>query len=112
MAARKRSRGNPENPNTVLVIFMVFFILLSIGLGVGTYYGYAGQKKLEEDAASALKKAKAGRNRSDYYQFQALTARAAMGPLVKDENIDEPNDWSVLMEGFEDGSKFKEEKTR
>jgi hypothetical protein len=112
MAPRKKSSRNRDNPSTVLVLFMVFFILLSIGLGVGTYYGYAGQKKLEEDAINARKEAKAARNAEDYYKFQALTARGAAGPLVKSETIDEPNDWMVAMEGFEDGSKFKEEKTR
>jgi hypothetical protein len=112
MAARKRSAGSRDNPNTVLVVFLVFFVLLSIALGVTTYYGYAGQKKLEEDALNARKEAKAARNAEDYYKFQALTARAAQGPLTKNENVDEPNDFAVLMEGFEDGSKFKDEKTR
>jgi hypothetical protein len=112
MAARKKSARNRENPSTVLIVFLVFFILLGIALGVTTYYGYAGQKKLEEDATNARKEAKAARNAEDYYKFQALTARAAQGPLVKNEGIDEPNDFTVLMDGFEDGSKFKEEKTR
>jgi endonuclease III len=115
MAARKKSsrnRGNPNNPNTVLVLFMVFFILVSIGTGVTTYYGYAGQKKLEEDATSARKEAKAARNALEYWKFQALFARAAQGPLVKDDNTDEYNDLGVYAEGFKDGSKFKDEKTR
>ena len=112
MAARKKSARNRENPSTVLVVFLVFFVLLSIALGVTTYYGYAGQKKLEEDALNARKETKAARNAEDYFKFQALTARAAQGPLVKNEGIDEPNDFTVLMDGFEDGSKFKDEKTR
>jgi len=115
MAARKRSsrkQGNPNNPNTVLVLFMVFFILLSIGLGVGTYYGYAGQKKLEDDAIGARKEAKAARNASEYYKFQALAARGAEGPLFKDDKTDEANDLAVLMDEFETQSKFKDEATR
>jgi hypothetical protein len=91
---------------------MVFFILLSIGLGVMTYYGYAGQKKLEEDAVAAKKTAKAAQNAQEYYQFQALDARAALGPLVKDDNTDEYNQWQVAREGLKDSSKFKDEKTR
>jgi hypothetical protein len=114
MAARKRSaRGRSENPSTTLIVFMVFFILLSIGLGVGTYTGYAGQKKLREDAESALAKAKSQQNLMEYYKVQALTARAAEGPLApKTPEVDEANDWVVLMDAFEDGTRWKDEKTR
>jgi hypothetical protein len=115
MAARKKSsrnRANPNNPNTVLVLFLVFFILVSIGTGVTTYYGYAGQKKLEEDAIGAVRKAKSAQNALDYYKLQALVGRAALGPLVKDDNTDEYNDFAVYLEGFKDNSKFKDEKTR
>ena len=40
------SRKKRENakPNTILIVFLVFFILLSIGLGVWGYYGYAEQE--------------------------------------------------------------------
>jgi hypothetical protein len=115
MAARKRSsrnRGNPNNPNTVLVVFMVFFILVSIGLGVGTYYGYAGQDKLKTDAINFNKEAKAAKNALEYYQFQALFSRAAEGGKLVEEPTDEKNTLLVAHDGFMDGSKFKDEKTR
>jgi hypothetical protein len=115
MARKKssRGRGNGSNPNTVLVIFMVFFILLSIGLGVTTYYGYAGQKKFDEDAKGARAKEKAAQNGAEYYKFQALLARAAVAEaLFKDETTDEKNDLQVALAAFDDGSKFQGEKTR
>src|SRR5207249_155080 len=35
------------------VIFLVFFILLAIGLGVWGYYGYSGQDKLKTERKAA-----------------------------------------------------------
>src|SRR5216684_69704 len=103
MAARKKNRGNPNNPNTVLVLFMVFFILVSIGLGVMTYYGYAGQDKLKNDAESARKDAKSAWNASDYFRFQAMMGRAAEGgTFAQDEKTDEKNDFGVYIDGFDD----------
>ena len=55
MAAIKKTTKKKDagKPGTVLIIFLVFFILLSIGLGVFAYYGYEGQNKLREDAKNA-----------------------------------------------------------
>jgi hypothetical protein len=47
----KRKEG--AKPGTVLIMFLVFFILLSIGLGVWGYYGYEGQAKLRDEAKKA-----------------------------------------------------------
>ena len=60
MAGLKKPAKKPGtgNPNTVLVVFLVLFILTSIGLGVWGYYGYAEQDGLKKfhrrpsDAAS------------------------------------------------------------
>ena len=49
---KKPKKKDTTNPSTVLIIFLVFFVLLSIGLGVWGYYGYAGQTKLAEDTKS------------------------------------------------------------
>ena len=37
-----KKKRDSSKPSPVLVIFLVFFILLSIGLGIWGYYGYAG----------------------------------------------------------------------
>src|SRR5438874_13298633 len=102
MAKKSKKRGDPSNPNTVLVLFMVFFILLSIGLGVTTYYGYAGQKKLEEGAKEATTKAAASRKAEEYALLQARLGRAAVGPMYKDETSDEVNDLAVAYDAFKD----------
>ena len=37
-----KKKRDSSKPSTVLIVFLVFFVLVSIGLGVWGYYGYAG----------------------------------------------------------------------
>lgn len=87
MALKKApKRKDNTNPNTVLVLFLVFFVLLSIGLGTWGYFGYAGQDKLRDDAVKKAKDAEAAKISADFALFQALDARQAMGhPLEPDD---------------------------
>jgi hypothetical protein len=68
MATIKKSlkKKDAGKPSTVLIIFLVFFILLSIGLGVFAYYGYEGQNKLREETANAKKAVTAAKILDDY----------------------------------------------
>ena len=112
MAARKRAKAPADtNPSTVLVVFLVFFILLSIGLGV---WGYFGQKKVTQQA-DAAKKAKEDATKSDqgrdWYQLQALWAKAAEGHnLVRADGVDEPNDLVTRLDEL--NSKFSSERNK
>jgi hypothetical protein len=69
-----------------LIITMVGFILLSIILGVTTYYGYAGQAEFQKSAADAKKEADAAKKDRDWYKFVALRMRGYTGDLSKQEN--------------------------
>ena len=61
MAVKKPvKKRDATSPNTALVLFLVFFVLLSIGLGVWGYYGYAGQKKLKESLVALMPYASMG----------------------------------------------------
>src|SRR5436853_7919548 len=75
-----KKKRDSSKPSTVLVVFLVFFILLSIGLGVWGYYGYAGQEKLETAAKAANNKAKADRDFANYAMYMSNEARLAIGP--------------------------------
>jgi hypothetical protein len=85
MAVKKKQRDS-TNPNTTLVLFLVFFVLLSIGVGVWGYYGYAGQEKLRESAKKAERDTEAARTGQSYYRlikdevFIALLGDAALDP--------------------------------
>lgn len=80
MAVKKPiKKRDTTNPNTALVLFLVFFILLSIGLGVWGYYGYSGQAKLREDGIAAQKDRTAAKLGEDYANWVVLEHRQALG---------------------------------
>lgn len=111
MAGLKKpsKRRDTQNPNTVIVLFLVFFVILSIGLGVWGYFGYAGQDELRGKTKDAQDKLAAAQLGENYYQFLALDSRLAMGHPV-DADLKE---WEKLRDQFfQDGGKFKGEATR
>jgi hypothetical protein len=123
VAPRKKpypQRG-AQSPNTVLVIFLIFFVLATVITGVLAYYGYMGQDKLKKDAKEAEAKVKGVQKAEQWKEFQALLTRMALGdPFFKDDNTDEANNFAASLESFdtakgtlkEDDTKFKDEKNR
>jgi hypothetical protein len=106
MAGLKKptKRRDSGNPNTVLVIFLVFFILLSIGLGVWGYYGYAGQEKLRQTAKDEKATTASARVGLEYATFNAQDKCLAIGiPLSPEEMAS----WASNLES----GKFKDEKS-
>lgn len=100
----KAAKGGGDSKQG-LIITLVFFVLLSIGLGVGTYYGFAGQKELDDKAKKAAQEQKSAQADRDWYKFQALMARSYIGgPLTKNEEADLP----VLRQSMDSGSLGKE----
>jgi hypothetical protein len=74
MPPRQRSESK-----TGLVVTLVIFILLTLGLGVATYFGFAEQDALKGQKAEAEKKLKTMTDERDWYKFQAHMYRAYMG---------------------------------
>jgi hypothetical protein len=74
-----KKKRDSSKPSPVLVIFLVFFILLSIGLGIWGYYGYAGQEKLLTTAKEEKKKTQEEKEYKDYHLFMESEARMAIG---------------------------------
>src|SRR5262249_13964391 len=67
------------NPNTVLVIFLVFFALATIIGGVMAYFGYAGQEKLKSQAKEAEKLRESANVGKNHYETMLREHRFAMG---------------------------------
>jgi hypothetical protein len=105
-------RGDSTSPNTVLVIFLVFFVLATLGVGGWAWslnnerHKWSKEAKDEKDKTTGLQKA------IDWYKFQSYDARAALGdPAFKDDKSDEYNTLKLFHEALDDqNSKFKEEK--
>jgi hypothetical protein len=92
-----------------LIIILVIFVVLSLGLGVTTYYGFAGQNALAAQAAEAGKKEAAKTKARDWEQFQRLTLKAYLGwPMTKEER----ESIGSLRQGFDGGSLGKDEPNR
>jgi hypothetical protein len=115
---RPPQRRGSQSPNTVLVIFLIFFVLATLLAGVLAYYGYDGQKKLKEEAAKAKNDAKAAQKAQEWSDFQSYLARKALGvPLAKGEGIDEETQWQADLQEFDadgkvTGAKFGSEKNK
>ncbi len=107
-----RKKRDATKPNTILVIFLVFFILVSIGLGVWGYYGYAGQEKLEATAKTDKKNLQAEKEVRDYQLFIASEARTAIGgPANPKDAVVDPDDavfvGAIRKDFVEPNSKYK-----
>src|SRR5262245_45907568 len=96
-AARKRSDGSPS---TVLVVFLVFFILLSIGLGVWGYYGYSGQKDAVDRAKKEKETTANAQKAMEFYEFIALWSRAAARRGPEDDG--EKTKWKDRYQQYKD----------
>lgn len=92
MAAKAGSESK-----TGLVVSLVLFILLSIGLGVSTYYGFAGQKELETTVNNEKKKADDNWNLVEWYRYLALSERFYMGSQA----INDPAIFDTLRGKFD-----------
>jgi hypothetical protein len=80
----------PSESKQGLVITLVFFILMTLGLGVATYYGFAEQETLTKKAVKAEADRKQFQEDQRFYQAQANFYRAMMGyPLPPDFTAEE-----------------------
>jgi hypothetical protein len=79
MAGLKKTKKDGTSPNLVLICFLIFFVLLSIGLGVFAYYGQEGQAKLQQEVkvAKAAEKIQGAQRKA--WEFYAREAAAGIG---------------------------------
>jgi hypothetical protein len=83
---KKKKKDKSGSPNVILVVFLVLFVLTSIGLGVWGYYGYAEQKTLRDERKRALDTAKTEKTTAQYYSMQAADYLTA---ILGADSIDE-----------------------
>jgi len=80
MAAAKSGESK-----TVLIVFLILFVLATIILGVTTYMGFDGQEQLKAEAAKWQKESKAWEKEADFQKGVAMITRNYIGePLNSD----------------------------
>src|SRR4051812_11461477 len=80
MAAAKSGESK-----TVLIVFLILFVLATIILGVTTYMGFDGQEQLKAEAAKWQKESKAWEKEADFQKGVAMIERNYIGePLNSD----------------------------
>ena len=106
MAALKKPmrRKDAAKPSTVLIIFLVFFILISIGLGVATYYGYAEQNALRKGAAEAMLKVDVNGKLDDIQMGKIYLLANAIGHDIGD--VAAPRAAAALKDLVNDPTKY------
>src|ERR1700732_3503286 len=68
-----------------LVISLVIFVLLSVILGVTTYFGFADKDALTKAAAKGKEDADSAKKDKDWYKFVVLQLKGYTGDLTKQE---------------------------
>jgi hypothetical protein len=108
---KKQRKEKSTSPNVVLVVFLVFFFLLTIGLGIWGYYAYAGQDILRKEASSARAAATGANLGKEYYFMLYGDLRLALGDTIDPAEQDQ---FDTARESFllPDFGKFKDEKTK
>jgi hypothetical protein len=108
---KKQKKEKSTSPNVVLVIFLVFFFLLSIGLGIWGYYGYAGQEELRRARSNADAAARGSKLGLEYYSMLYGDLRLDLGDTIDPAEEDQFN---TARDAFllPDFGKFKDEKTK
>jgi hypothetical protein len=109
---KKKKKDKSGSPNVILVVFLVLFVLTSIGLGVWGYYGYAEQKTLRDERSRQKAAADSAKNTADYYSMLWRELRNAIAgeKLDADEKTALETDQAKFQAG--DTGAFKNEKYR
>jgi hypothetical protein len=82
-----------------LIIALVSFVVLSLILAVSTYYGFSGQKELDDKAKKAADGEKSAKTNRDWYKFQALLLKSYLGKIPSGEQQDWPGMWDQYKAG-------------
>jgi hypothetical protein len=79
-----------------LIIALVCFVVLSLILGVSTYYGFKDYDAWDKKVKDANAAAKSMTDNRDWYKFQALLLKSYMGKL----SATEQQEWTGMWDQF------------
>jgi hypothetical protein len=77
--AKRGGGSSGESSNTGLIVALVFFVLATIGLGVGMYMGYSAKSDAVKDASAAAAKEKTASDKAEVEEARRLAIKIAAG---------------------------------
>lgn len=85
-----------EETKTPLIVALVIFVILTIILGVGTYFGFAKQQELVDAEKKAKDDARAKASSRDWHRLQNELLKSYIGhPLTKEDQDHLISQWSA-----------------
>ncbi|MBI3823780.1 MAG: hypothetical protein HY289_14010 [Planctomycetes bacterium] len=106
---KKKTKEKSGSPNIVLVIFLVFFVLVSIGLGIFAYYGYADQGDLRRAAKAATDAKNGEKVGKEFYKMLAYELAVGLGGKLDDKQLGQMTAHRLKFTNEPDGGDFKNE---
>jgi hypothetical protein len=105
----RRSRSDGSSPNSVLVIFLVLFILMNIGFGVWIYTLFQERDKWDNKAQEkeATIKAKTAEAEWNKYKFDELVNAIGIPEIVNKSDV--AQGWNDQRKAFREAGKFQGE---
>jgi len=85
---KPKKKSDSANPSTVLVIFTIFFGLLSVGMGGWTYSVFSQQEALEKKLADAKKALEPSKEQKEFYEYWSMELLTPYGINPEDHKAD------------------------
>src|SRR6185295_8261593 len=105
----RRTRSQSSSPNKVLVIFLVLFILISIGGFVWGYTLKKEQDKFDTAARSKTEELNKAKQEMEWIKYQRDELLAAMGAQQFTNKSEVVKAWKENRASFLKGEKYKNE---
>jgi hypothetical protein len=104
MARKRSSPAGSSSPNAVLVVFLVLFILATLGLGGWVYSIFGERHKYEEMGKKAEAKISSNNKAKDWALLQSYEIRNMLGEAaLQDDKSNEFTEWKTFhAEAFND----------
>jgi hypothetical protein len=96
----KRVKPQSTSPNKVLVIFLVLFILSTLGFGIWVYTLVKDRDKWDGAARAKTEELKSNKQTLDWYKFRANELSAAIGDPDFSKRPEEMKTWKENREYF------------
>ncbi len=86
--AKKKKKDKSGNPNVVIIVFLIMFVLSTIGLGLWGYYAQAGLTEFEPKMRTLEAKVKVEQNGREFSTYLFNSIRTAAGDKIEGQELE------------------------